>query len=512
MRTLLLRSARRLRARLQRPGSVAGILCLAILLAAGLFVSSGALLPNAGSALAAGIASADLAGAPLSLGTVTAYTSPSAKTAGVGEVFTVDVRANAGANQVDAATLRISYNTSYLEIVSVTPGPPLSTVIWAYATSGQVEYAAARLTNPPSAVTGDFRLFTMQVRALAPVGSTTLQFDTAIEDCFALAGVGQPHVLQNGTVTILAATETPTRTITPTPTNTGVYTPVPTPTATKEPGTGVQELILRQGVDGFEGFQDTYLSAWAPNESFCSDEHLRLRAPHNQSILLRYESWDTDGCDGAGSDRDAVPTQTRELFPVIDTYRFYPFDFDVTALVQQWIDDPQSNLGMVLSSDSAVAGWYEFPSSDYYDVNVRPRLLIRFLPGPTPTPTATATATATATPTTGVVYGTVFEDRNGDGVAQALEPGVPGAVVRLDGVSNPSFSETQTSGAGGEYRFEELEPGDYDLSVESAPEGLTWAESKPYSISVVAGQELEVPIPLVREGGVFLPLVYKQIN
>jgi hypothetical protein len=61
--------------------------------------------------------------------------------------------------------------------------------------------------------------------------------------------------------------------------------------------------------------------------------------------------------------------------------------------------------------------------------------------------------------------GYVFIDSNGNGVIAAGDWGVGNAVVTLLEPSNPSFSMSYTTGAGGSYQFGNLQPGVYSVET-----------------------------------------------
>ncbi len=88
---------------------------------------------------------------------------------------------------------------------------------------------------------------------------------------------------------------------------------------------------------------------------------------------------------------------------------------------------------------------------------------------PTPTPTHTPTPTPTPTPSTGSVQGYVWRDDNMDGQRQEGEKGVPNITVRLSEqtyVQALAARETTTD-ATGFYRFTDIPPGTYILSLVS---------------------------------------------
>jgi hypothetical protein len=91
-----------------------------------------------------------------------------------------------------------------------------------------------------------------------------------------------------------------------------------------------------------------------------------------------------------------------------------------------------------------------------------------------------------------VVRGTVFNDRNGDGVRQDGEPGLAGWKLFLDANANGTRDEGErgaTTNTSGRYGFEQVPAGDYRL-IEIVPEG--WTVTSPaggfYAVTVVAGQ------------------------
>jgi len=379
------------------------------------------------------------------LGTVTVRISPASKTVAIGQDFTVDVYADAGANQVYGVECDIVFNTTYLNVQSITNGTALPTILAGTGVSGgKASYRAG--VNPGSPpVTGTFKLFTLNIHANAAVASTPLDINYLL-----VAGVGgssHTGVAQDGTVVILAATSTPTRT------NTPVMTAVPTPTSTNTPGEKIAELVIQEDVDGYTGFEDPYVDAWNTTSNYSADPSLKLRSGNLKNNLLRADlsevlppgtvieeavltlyqtggshntidsatygvirdwsvsqatwisatqaiQWGMSGCSAAGTDRDSDVTFTRPVFPTWGRYFNYPFDFTITALVQRWINDPVSNEGLVITAGEGSASEFNFASSDNADVTIPPRLLIRYNTGPTPTPSPTVTGTPpTPTPT-----------------------------------------------------------------------------------------------------------------
>jgi len=110
-------------------------------------------------------------------------------------------------------------------------------------------------------------------------------------------------------------------------------------------------------------------------------------------------------------------------------------------------------------------------------------------PTPTPMPTNTPTATPTPRPNTGHVYGLVFDDLNEDGVYDAGEPPVQGALVELL-AGGETVVMSHVTGADGRYDFRDITPGFYVLRETDPPgyRSITWNEL-PYNIA--AGTVLE---------------------
>jgi hypothetical protein len=69
------------------------------------------------------------------------------------------------------------------------------------------------------------------------------------------------------------------------------------------------------------------------------------------------------------------------------------------------------------------------------------------------------------------VAGTVYEDRNDNGVQDASEPGIPGVLVTLTGVTDRGpVTLTAVTDAAGNYRFDDLRPGTYTLTQSQPPQ------------------------------------------
>jgi hypothetical protein len=126
----------------------------------------------------------------------------------------------------------------------------------------------------------------------------------------------------------------------------------------------------------------------------------------------------------------------------------------------------------------------------------------------------------TPIPSTGSVFGTVFDDLNGDGVLNAGEPGLAEALVGL--TQNYALRYVTVSQTNGSYVLENVAPGCYQLYEVLAPSGY-YATTPPTTVCLSPGQQLtgynlanrriptDTPTPTPshtpRSGRAYLPLV-----
>jgi hypothetical protein len=505
------------------------------------------------------------------------------KTVGVNDTFTLDVNVSASASKpVDGADVKISFNTTYLEVTSVAGGGSLNSEIKNTVSGGTIWYAAGKIGGYMDT---SFLLCRITLKAKAATAGTPLNF-TSMEvtgpdsRTYAESGSGCTIIVQAATATP-TKTNTPTPSITPTPSNTLAITKVPTPTKTATPASGVEELVLRQGTGGYTGFDDTYLDSWSAQANRGSEAGLRLRSVNERNILLRADlsqlapgttieqailtlyqisggdtpiegkvygvlagwaemeatwqnaiattPWAVAGCNGEGTDREASFVFRRGLYPTWRNNDNYPFDFDVTSLVQRWVNNPATNHGLMVGSMEGAMGELVFGSSENGTEASRPRLLIRYRPGtgvtatptatstagPSPTPTRTGMATTTPTQTpegTGRVQNNAFYDSNGNLAWDGQEAGVAGAAVELRNLSNVLLRSCFT-GTGGICSFENLTPGTYRVRLVSIPAGYVMVDPSlaTWTFAVNAGSTMQVSFALRNQGTltkrVWLPMV-----
>jgi predicted peptidase len=208
-------------------------------------------------------------------------------------------------------------------------------------------------------------------------------------------------------------------------------------------------LRLQQGVDGYSGAKDTYITAFGNEGS--ADPHgsadrlmvaydfrrkallqfglgpglagkvikaakLKvnlLETPSSGISLGAYEAkrlwldteatwdlatqsqlWTVAGAGGIGTDRAGLATYTVNNVAVAGSY-----SLDVKPLVEQWLGAPGTNFGLFLvGNGSYTTESYALASGEHGDSNKRPVLEIWYME-PLPTPTATPSGVATRTPT-----------------------------------------------------------------------------------------------------------------
>ena len=105
--------------------------------------------------------------------------------------------------------------------------------------------------------------------------------------------------------------------------------------------------------------------------------------------------WHKAGCDGLGTDHAVNPVVTLPLGATDSIPRWYTWD--ITELVQEWVDAPESNFGLILIAAGSL-NYHGFLSSEAGATALRPRLWLTYSPAATTTPTASGTPTHTLTP------------------------------------------------------------------------------------------------------------------
>lgn len=207
-------------------------------------------------------------------------------------------------------------------------------------------------------------------------------------------------------------------------------------------------VILQEGVNGYSGAPDTYLSEWYPDNKYGGSEWIKVRSPNKFNGLLRFDlsslppqaqttgvrdatlslhvlssgngnpsfiqayqlnrpwvegqatwreaatmqPWSMEGANGVPNDRQGTPVDGR-LFEGSNQR----LGLDVTDAVSGWLANSASNYGIQLRGDDPDVE-YTLASGENPNPSLRPKLLVVY-PLATPTPTPTSTPTRTPTPT-----------------------------------------------------------------------------------------------------------------
>ncbi len=257
---------------------------------------------------------------PIQTDTVDISIDPTSKVAAVGDIFTLDIRVDAGAQEVDTAVVAIDFDPVYLQVVDASGNPAtviengdFDTVLLNNADNaeGQIDFQAGALLGPPQS--GTFDLAHIRFKALngTGAGSTALTFvNTAQRPTDAtFGGVSYLGSTLPGSVSITGPTPTsppytptntatptrtgtPTRTATSTPTNTPTQTATPTITPTPE-GTPIT-LCFQNDVSpepSYSGVEDTFPSFDEPDWPHDGFLDLQMKNDNNggKRPLLRFD-------------------------------------------------------------------------------------------------------------------------------------------------------------------------------------------------------------------------------
>jgi hypothetical protein len=188
-------------------------------------------------------------------------------------------------------------------------------------------------------------------------------------------------------------------------------------------------VTLQQGASGYTGAEDTYIYRYEPDTIRCGENALRVGYKQHYAALLGFDlssipansvvaeatlevyakgwggsdmtvdayrilrdvsmcqatwnqaasgnAWGVAGCNDTVTDRAAAPESSVSTSGINKWY-----SFDVTVLVQQWVNGSVANNGVLLRGASAVStGEFYWISAEDALVNQRPKLVITYLGG-----------------------------------------------------------------------------------------------------------------------------------
>jgi hypothetical protein len=220
--------------------------------------------------------------------------------------------------------------------------------------------------------------------------------------------------------------------------------------------------------------------------------------------------WGSAGCDGVPSDHASSPASVvtvQEVSAGTNPNQVKTYDWDVTPIVQAWIDDPASTAGLILlappDSNYRDMGFFDSAYLSEEGAALHPLLIVQWRTGET-----TPTPTATLPPGQGAVSGTVYHDLNADGVRDVGELGLAGATVELWSGGTLARPPYVTLGSGG-YSFTALAPGGYTVKL-IPPAGYAASNLTQRAVTVSAGQttmadwgvfegDRRIHLPLIRK-------------
>ncbi len=225
------------------------------------------------------------------------------------------------------------------------------------------------------------------------------------------------------------ATVVPTSTATASLTRSATLTVGPSPTSTKTPTLfpgGHNVVTLQQGVLGYQGTTDTYITAFTPGGNFVLQGNLVVKNDSAYEGLLRFDlgsippgavinqatlrlyaynrdknasmdvevyrllrewvdsqanwdraalgnAWGAAGANDTATDRRAEPVAVQNVSAMNAWY-----EFDVTELVKPWVADPRVNRGMILRGFGTLSLVYHFASANHSTVAYRPQFVVDF--------------------------------------------------------------------------------------------------------------------------------------
>lgn len=282
------------------------------------------------------------------------------------------------------------------------------------------------------------------------------------------------------------------------------------------------QVCFQDGTAGYAGTRDTYLDRSSPNTPLGSVDILRASGDAGQVALLSFDlssipsnaqvqsaylrlyaversapasltlsahqiyrawqedqatwnnasagtAWGAPGCNSTAADRSATAISSAP----VDAVNAW-FQWDITPLVQLWINDASRNHGLILRGAGDASLRYSFRSSESPYAAQRPQLCLTYV-----------------VPVTqwGQIVGQVWHDRNGDGVRQVGEPALAGARLELwRGQQKLSEYTTASSGA---YAFTTLVPNTYTV-IEINPPGYRSTTPDSRTVAVAAGETVRV--------------------
>lgn len=385
-------------------------------------------------------------GEPIALGTVNLSIYPATKTVIVNELFSLEIRVSAGAQQVDGVDAFLSFNPAHMSVDHITPGATLPSILAnTYNNSaGTITYSAGKVLGSTSP-SGTFTLATIYFKAkTVPVTNSPVAFQSGTDVAF--GGVSVLGTLTNGAVTIRYGTA-----------NLLIWPTSKTVALGEVFSVDVQVQSGTQPVDGV----DAYLTF---NRSHLAVHHIVAGTALPTILANTYNN-------SAGTITFSAGKALGGTSPN-GTFRLCTIYFTALSLATN------SPVNFVGPTDAAFAG------ASILGTLTNGRITIQ-------TPTPTPSPTPTATPVLAHICAFVYEDQNRNGVRDPGEPLLPGAVLTLSEFGGPVLGTYTTDGVSEPYCFH-VPAGLYELR-EQNPSG--YDSSTPDQWGVYVLEETTVTIP-----------------
>lgn len=165
---------------------------------------------------------------------------PSTLTVSPGGTFTVNINADSGSSNLQAASIELNYDANVLNASSVTAGNLLGTGILTEPgsgiTQGKVKYGIARTTasNPAAPANGTFITIEFRVNSNAPAANYTLDLVNAVLKTSATITIPSPQ-MKDGQVTVTSQGTTSSSSSSSSSTLPASPTSTPSTTAAQKP-------------------------------------------------------------------------------------------------------------------------------------------------------------------------------------------------------------------------------------------------------------------------------------
>ena len=277
----------------------------------------------------------------------------------------------------------------------------------------------------------------------------------------------------------------------------------------RDPAPTRRAAILQYGRDGYTGTRDAYIDAWHVHQNYGESQVLAVRTFGVVSSLIRFdvsqvpeealveratlrlyglretndaiiclnaypllrpwdedaatwqqprtnETWGTAGADHPGVDRAAEVSGLRGLVEGVDHW----YDIEIADAVQGWVANPESNHGLVITSSGEAAKQVTMSSSEYYDLQRRPSLVITYaLPIPQ--------ETVPPMEGDGLLQGTLLLEGRGEPPSGSWSVPITAALDQAEDGAKV-YTEHLVTDEHGEFTLNDLSQGTYDLTLTGA--------------------------------------------